>query len=293
MAGARRRLAVDLGAEAERSAGRGARVRSPRSRTSTRRPQRVRLADAGLHRPGWPPPWGRDAKALELLVIEEEFRAAQGARGPNIGVGAWALPTLIVLRHGRAAGAVDPADAARRDQLVPAVQRARRGLRPRVAVDAGDAGRRRLGAQRPEGVDVDGARTPTGASASRAPTPSAPKHDGISCFMVDMKTPGIDIRPLRELTGAGDVQRGVLRRRVRPRRLPRRRGARRLARARARRSRTSGSTWAASNTIGGGVVGVLQGGRRTRGLADDRARARRGRRPRRSPATRSRCSASG
>ena len=31
--------------------------------------------------------------------------------------------------------------------------------------------------------------------------PDRPKHEGISCFMVDMKTPGIDIRPLRELTG--------------------------------------------------------------------------------------------
>ena len=31
--------------------------------------------------------------------------------------------------------------------------------------------------------------------------PDAQKHDGISYFMLDMKTPGIDIRPLRELTG--------------------------------------------------------------------------------------------
>jgi alkylation response protein AidB-like acyl-CoA dehydrogenase len=31
--------------------------------------------------------------------------------------------------------------------------------------------------------------------------PEAPKHEGISFFMLDMQTPGIDIRPLRELTG--------------------------------------------------------------------------------------------
>jgi len=31
--------------------------------------------------------------------------------------------------------------------------------------------------------------------------PDAPKHDGITCFLVDMSTPGIDVRPLRELTG--------------------------------------------------------------------------------------------
>ena len=71
--------------------------------------------------------------ALELLVIEEEFRAAKVARPGIIGVGAWALPNLIVYGTRRAAGALDPADAARRDHLVPAVQRAGRGFRPRVA----------------------------------------------------------------------------------------------------------------------------------------------------------------
>ena len=34
--------------------------------------------------------------------------------------------------------------------------------------------------------------------------PDAPKHAGISAFIVDMRTPGITVRPLREMTGSSD-----------------------------------------------------------------------------------------
>jgi alkylation response protein AidB-like acyl-CoA dehydrogenase len=34
--------------------------------------------------------------------------------------------------------------------------------------------------------------------------PSAPKHKGISCIIVPMRTPGVEIRPLREITGDHD-----------------------------------------------------------------------------------------
>ncbi|SEG88647.1 hypothetical protein SAMN04489712_12251 [Thermomonospora echinospora] len=34
--------------------------------------------------------------------------------------------------------------------------------------------------------------------------PQAPKHKGISAFVLDMKAPGVQVRPLRELTGTSD-----------------------------------------------------------------------------------------
>ena len=125
--------------------------------------------------------------------------------------------------------------------LVPAVQRARRGQRPHVA---DDARRPRSTAASSSTARRSGRATrssPTGAGASRAPTPTRRRARASPRSSIDMHAPG-----RRGAAAAPDhrrvrVQRGVLLRRVRPRRPPRRPGARRLARreldahARARR----------------------------------------------------------
>ena len=86
-----------------------------------------RLAAGGWVVPHLPRPWGRAASPLEQLVIDQEMRAAGLARA---GAGHRRLggagPGSV--RDARAAGPVPAADPARRVPVVPAVQRAWRGL---------------------------------------------------------------------------------------------------------------------------------------------------------------------
>jgi len=97
--------------------------------------------------------------------------------------------------------------------------------------------------------------------------PGKPKHDGISCFMVDMKTPGIDVRPLRELTGQAMFNEVFLDDVFVPEDclVGQENDGWRCARTTLANERVY---MGASNTIGGGVVGVLAA-LDARGLRDD------------------------
>ena len=113
---------------------------------------------------------------------------------------------------------------------MPAVLRARRRLRPRVAADAracatatsGSSTARRCGRRARWAADL-------GMLLART-DPDAPKHKGISYFAFPMDQPGVEVRPLREMTGSLAVLRGVLHRRARRRLRLHQRARRRLDR---------------------------------------------------------------
>jgi len=199
LAGTRRGLTVDLGPAGEAAR---AEVREflAEVKDLPADQQHRRVADAGFIVPTWPEPYGRGAKAVEQVVIEEEFRAAKVAR-PGIMVGGWALPPVIMY-----------GTRAQQDRWIPPTLRGeiiwcQLFSEPGAGSDLASLATK---ATRVEGGwIIDGQKVWTsmahfadwGILLARTNS-DAPKHDGISCFMVDMKhTEGLEIRPLRELTG--------------------------------------------------------------------------------------------
>ena len=140
---------------------------------------------------------------------------------------------------------------------MPAVQRARRRLRPRQPPVQGRARRRRVGDQRPEGVDVGRAgRRPRHADRPhRRRRAQAQGHH----VLRDRDGPARRRRPAAARDDRpGAVQRGVLRRRPRPRLGPHRRPRQGLGGRPTRRSPTSAPASAAggSGAVGGAAPGA-------------------------------------
>ncbi|BCO33999.1 acyl-CoA dehydrogenase [Mycobacterium heckeshornense] len=196
-AGGRRRLSIDLGGVADLRPQIAATVAGIAALPKDK--QQVALAEAGLLAPHWPAPYGRGASPAEQLLIDQEMAAA-GVERPDLVIGWWAAPTI--LEHGT------PEQI---ERFVPATLRGeifwcQLFSEPGAGSD--------LASLRTKAVRVEGGWKLTGqkvwtSSAHKAQwgvclartDPNAPKHKGITYFLVDMSSPGIVIRPLREITG--------------------------------------------------------------------------------------------
>jgi alkylation response protein AidB-like acyl-CoA dehydrogenase len=163
--------------------------------------QRRALADAGYAAPGWPPPYGLGATAAARLVIDDELSAAGLAR-PDIGIGGWAIPAI--LGHGSQAQQDRFAQPTLRGQITwcqlfsePEAGSDLASLRTRAERAPADGGWRLTGQK----VWTSLARDADWAICLARTDGSVPKHRGLTYFLVRMDSPGIDIRPLREMTG--------------------------------------------------------------------------------------------
>ena len=204
--GVRRAAAIDLPAEAEPiRAALGPDVARLRELAGDERKQA--LIETGYAMPHWPKPWGRDAAALEQLVIEQEFAAA-GIKRPSLGITGWIILTLIQYASpDQVARWVRPAHQPGRD-LVPAVQRAGRRVRRGRHQDPGHPdGHRGTG----RGWRIDGQKVWTSSAhladfglATVRTNPDAPKHQGITMMVIDMHAPGVTVRPLKMPSGDSD-----------------------------------------------------------------------------------------
>jgi alkylation response protein AidB-like acyl-CoA dehydrogenase len=158
-----------------------------------------RLAADGWVTPHLPRPWGRGASPLEQLVIDQEMRAA-GVRAPSLVIGAWVVPALI--KYGTAEQQQRFLPPTLRGEFMwcqlfsePGAGSDLAGLTTR-AVRA-DGGWRLTGQK----IWTSLAKQAAWAICIARSDPAAPRHDGITYFLVNMSAPGVEVRPLREITG--------------------------------------------------------------------------------------------
>jgi alkylation response protein AidB-like acyl-CoA dehydrogenase len=196
VSGVRRTVRVDLGGRDEPVR---ADLAARADRVAAAEDQRTELVETGLLTPHWPEPYGLGADPVAQIVIDQELARA-GVTRPDIVIAGWALPTI--LEH----GTDEQRERFVRPSLLGELVWCQLFSEPgsgsdlaslRTRADKVEGGWRLTGQKVWTSVAE---RADWGICLARTDT-EVPQHRGISYFLVDMRSEGIDVRPLREITG--------------------------------------------------------------------------------------------
>jgi len=160
------------------------------------------LIATGYLMPHWPKPWGLAAGAVEQLLCEEEFAAADVTK-QDYGITGWVILTLI--QHGTPS------------QIERFVEKALRQDEVWCQLFSEPSAGSDAAAVKTRATRVDGGWSITGQKvwtsgahyckrglATVRTDFDGPKHAGITMVILDMKAPGVEVRPLRQITGGSD-----------------------------------------------------------------------------------------
>ena len=164
----------------------------------------AKLADAGWGAVSWPPEYGgRGASVLEQLAYAEETTRA---RAP--------VPLNVIGMNNIAPAIMQYGTQTQKRELLPRMVRADdiwcQGMsEPEAGSDLASLRTRAVAEGDAYVVSGQKVWTSLGHRADWCQLyvrtdPAAPKHKGISCLIVDMALPGIEVRPLVTLNGAAD-----------------------------------------------------------------------------------------
>ncbi|MDT5142569.1 MAG: hypothetical protein QOI79_1906 [Mycobacterium sp.] len=159
----------------------------------------VALAEGGWVLPYLPTPWGRASNPVEQIIISQEFASGRVKR-PQVGIAAWVIPSIVAF-----------GTEEQKQRFLPPTFRGEMiwcQLFSEPGAGSDLAGLSTKATRVDGGWRISGQKIWTtaaqfsqwGALLART-DPSAPKHNGITYFLLDMKSEGVTVKPLRELTG--------------------------------------------------------------------------------------------
>lgn len=157
------------------------------------------IAEGGWVLPYLPKPWGRDASPVEQIIIAQEFTAGR-VRRPQMGIAAWLVPSVVEF-----------GTEEQKQRFLPPTLRGEMiwcQLFSEPGAGSDLAGLSTKATRAEGGWRITGQKIWTTAAQFSQwgmllarTDPSAPKHNGITYFLLDMSSEGVEVKPLRELTG--------------------------------------------------------------------------------------------